>query len=489
MARRVFISSVQSEFAAERIAVRDFIRGDTLLSRYFDVFIFEDAPAQTAGPQQVYLEEVDACSVYIGLFGEQYGYEDIEGVSPTEREFNRAVQKRKERLVFLKEGSKDARHPKMAALVKKAEAQLTRRSFFGVPDLNSLIKASLLLVLENEGLLHEKPFETRIADAKGKSIDKGLVDDFVDRASTAGKLRLKRGSKPADVLRHLGILDDNGASNAAVLLFSKEPAGLIPGARVTCVHYSGAEPRRPILSQKVYEGPLFEQIEQSIEFLSSHLDRRVGTRDDGGAVDTPLEIPVPAFAEAVVNALVHRDYQSNAPAQVLLFVDRVEVRNPGELPRSLTPEQLRRVHSSIPRNARIADVLFRTNFVDRAGTGTLDMIAQCRDAGLAEPEFFQDGDQWVVRIWRDLWTADTLQKHGLSDRQIVGVLAARTVRRVTTQGYMEATGTTRPTAKRDLEDLVQRSFLRATGAGRGAAYEFDHQWLKNGSNGSSAGDA
>jgi ATP-dependent DNA helicase RecG len=489
MARRIFISSVQSEFAAERIAVRDFIRGDTLLSRYFDVFIFEDVPAQSAGPQQVYLEEVDACSVYIGLFGEQYGYEDGEGVSPTEREFNLAVQKRKERLVFLKEGSKDARHSKMAALVKKAEAQLTRRSFFGIPDLNSLVKASLLLVLENEGLLHEKPFEARIADVKGKSIDKGLVDDFVDRAVAAGKLRLRRGSQPADVLRHLGILDDSGASNAAILLFSKEPARFMPGARVTCVHYSGAEPRRPLLSQKVYEGPLFEQIEQSIAFLSSHLDRRVGTRDDGGAVDTPLEIPVPAISEAIVNALVHRDYQSNAPAQVLLFVDRVEVRNPGELPRSLTPEQLRRVHSSIPRNARIADVLFRTNFVDRAGTGTLDMIAQCRDAGLAEPEFFQDGDQWVVRIWRDLWTSKTLQKQGLSERQIVGVLAARAVRRVTTQTYMDAAGTTRPTAKRDLEDLVQRGFLKATGAGRGAAYEFDHQWLKNGSNGSSAGDA
>lgn len=471
MARGIFISSVQSEFAAERAAVRDFVRGDTLLSRFFDIFIFEDAPAQSSGPQQVYLKEVDICSVYIGLFGEQYGFEDAEGVSPTEREFDRAVEKRKERLVFLKEGTIDDRHPKMAALVRKAEAQLTRRSFYGIPDLNSLVKSSLLLILESEGLLHERPFEARIADPKAKTIAKALVDAFVERASNAGKFRLKRGAKTSDVLRHLSILDDNGASNAAIILFAQEPARIVHGARVTCMHFAGAEPVRPALSQNVYEGPLFDQIDQSIEFLVSRLSRPVGARDKGAVVETALEIPKAAISEAVINALAHRDYQSTAPAQVFLFTDRIEVRNPGELPRSLTPAQLTRVHSSIPRNPLIADVLFRANYVDRAGTGTLDMIAKCREVGLADPEFFQDGDQWVVRIWRDWLTSEFIKKLEAPERLKRAINYVKEHGTIDNRTYQEVFETTERTAARDLKMLTDRGiFVRHGETGRATRY-------------------
>ena len=79
MPLRVFISSVQSEFAEERRNLRDFIRSDATLSRYFDVFLFEDQPAQTRSPTDLYLDEVERCNVYVGLFGVRYGYEDAEG--------------------------------------------------------------------------------------------------------------------------------------------------------------------------------------------------------------------------------------------------------------------------------------------------------------------------------------------------------------------------------------------------------------------------
>ena len=70
------------------------------------------------------------------------------------------------------------------------------------------------------------------------------------------------------------------------------------------------------------------------------------------------ELPRDAVAEAIVNAVVHRDYTSNASVQVMLFIDRLEVWNPGELPPPLTMAQLRLPHASIPRNPLIADPLF-----------------------------------------------------------------------------------------------------------------------------------
>lgn len=116
----IFVSSVQKEFTAERLALRDFIGGDALLRRFFDVFLLEDIPALDRRADEVYLDEVDRCNLYVGLFGNEYGTEDSNGFSPTEREFGRATEKGKTRLVFVKGQDDKVRHPRMLALVHKA---------------------------------------------------------------------------------------------------------------------------------------------------------------------------------------------------------------------------------------------------------------------------------------------------------------------------------------------------------------------------------
>jgi hypothetical protein len=79
---RIFISSVQSEFASERENLCDYIRRDALLGRFFHSFIFEELPAINKTVQQAYLEEVSLCDIYVGLLGSLYGYEDAKGISP-----------------------------------------------------------------------------------------------------------------------------------------------------------------------------------------------------------------------------------------------------------------------------------------------------------------------------------------------------------------------------------------------------------------------
>jgi len=146
-------------------------------------------------------------------------------------------------------------------------------------------------------------------------------------------------------------------------------------------------------------------------------------------------------------------------------------------------------HPSIPRNPLISEPLFLAHYVERAGTGTLDMIALCRAAGLPEPEFRQDGGQFVQTLWRDWLTPDVLIALGLSERQRKAMLVARQERRMTNSRYQEVTGASRPTAKRDLEDLVSKGLLRVIGAGRGTYYEVPRKRPINGSNGSPGGNA
>jgi ATP-dependent DNA helicase RecG len=106
--------------AQERWAIRDFVEADPLLRRFFTVFLFEDLPAGDRRADEVYLAEVDRCAVYVGLFGNDYGFEDAAGISPTEHEFDRATARGKPRLIFVKGSDDRARHPKMGALVGKA---------------------------------------------------------------------------------------------------------------------------------------------------------------------------------------------------------------------------------------------------------------------------------------------------------------------------------------------------------------------------------
>jgi hypothetical protein len=73
--KKVFISSVQSEFTVERQALFDYLTSDALLGKFFEPFIFEHTPAKGQSAQKVYLDQVKICDIYIGLFGERYGIE------------------------------------------------------------------------------------------------------------------------------------------------------------------------------------------------------------------------------------------------------------------------------------------------------------------------------------------------------------------------------------------------------------------------------
>jgi len=67
---------------------------------------------------------------------------------------------------------------------------------------------------------------------------------------------------------------------------------------------------------------------QAVDFVMSKVDRTVGTRAQGPQAPVEYELPRDAVAEAIVNAVAHRDYTSNASVQVMLFADRLEVWNP-----------------------------------------------------------------------------------------------------------------------------------------------------------------
>ncbi len=468
----LFISSVQKEFATERRAVKDFITNDPLLSRFIsDVFLFEDIPARDRKPDDIYLNEVEQRDIYLAIFGNEYGWKNKDGKSPTELEFEHATNTHRERLIFVKGNDDEVRDPEMAKLVARAGRQVTRRRFSDTPGLIREVYASLVESLENRGVLRSTPFDGSVCDgATLRDIDKSSVTAFVETAESVGRLKLKGSRAPKSVLQNFNLLRDGRPTNAAILLFGKNPRRFFNNVQVHCLHFHGTEKRKPIASQQPYEGRLIEVIDEAVEFVLGKIDRRVGTHATSTQAPVTFEIPRPVIVEAIVNAVAHRNYNHNGFIQVIVFADRIEVWNPGELPPGLTPELLRKPHGPIPRNPLIAEPLFRIKYAEKVGTGTTDMIADCRAAGLPEPDFEQRGPHFVVTLWRDWLTAEVLAGLNLNERQLQAVAHVKKTGRITNSEYQQLTGTTRKTAARDLVDLIEKGVFVRLGEKRGSHY-------------------
>jgi hypothetical protein len=196
---RIFISSVQKEFGEERAALRDYLRGDALMRRFFEVFLFEDVPAADRRADDLYLDEVRRCDLYVGLFGDSYGVEDAEGVSPTEREFSLASAEGKYRLIYVKGTDDDARHPKMRALVGRAQAGLIRRRFNTVAELVAGLYAVLVQYLGEKQMIRAGPFDAApCTRATIEDLDPERMAWFVRTARTARRFPQAEDAWPGE---------------------------------------------------------------------------------------------------------------------------------------------------------------------------------------------------------------------------------------------------------------------------------------------------
>ena len=140
-------------------------------------------------------------------------------------------------------------------------------------------------------------------------------------------------------------------------------------SEVRCAHYHGTEVAKPIPSYQVYKCTVFELVDQAVDFVLSKIYRSIGTRAESARAPRTYEIPAEVVTEAIVNAVAHCDYTDNGSVQVMLFADRVEVRNPGRLPTTLTLEKLREAHSSVPGNPLLAESLYLTEYIETDGNG------------------------------------------------------------------------------------------------------------------------
>jgi len=469
---RIFISSVQKEFAQLRPDLKAFLLGDAVLQRFVaDVFLFEELHAKDQRADHVYLSEVERCDIYLGIFGYGYGYEDENGISPTEHEFNHATRHGKTRLIYVWGSDEKKRAAKMQQLIAKASGELIRRRVNDISALTAEVYSSLVEYLDTKGALRVPPFDTSACEgATLANLSRKRIDWFLETASRERGFPLKAKTETKALLTHLNLLDKGKPTNAAIMLFGSNPQRFHRPAETKCIHCHGTEYRRPFASLQVYGGDVFEQADQARDFVLGKINRPVGTRAESITAPATYELPPDAVGEAIVNAIVHRDYNSNASVEVRLFADRLEVWNPGALPGTLTLESLRHDHASVPNNPLLAESLYLTRYIERVGSGTQAMIALCRDANLPEPDFEQRQGFFVLTLWRDWLTNELLAGFHLNERQLQAITYLKTHRRITNSEYQKLTGLIRKTASRDLNTLVEKGIVERRGEKRSSHY-------------------
>lgn len=178
---------------------------------------------------------------------------------------------------------------------------------------------------------------------------------------------------------------------AAVLLFHASPEKLVAGAYIRIGHFNR---EHELIEHHLLGGHLFAQLQRSLELLEQHLQR--GPADGEALPPERYPVPLAALREALLNAIVHKDYASGLPVQIRLHADRIQLWNPARLPEDWSVASLKTRLLSRPANPDIAHAFQRAGLIGGWGLGIDKLLDACRGRGLAEPVLRREQDGlWV----------------------------------------------------------------------------------------------
>ncbi len=497
---KIFISSNLKELTNERLAVQEAIAESEFLSRYFEVEMWEGFPPMAVPSRVAYLEKLKECDVYIGLFGNEYGTPEEDGLSPTEREYRTAKTDKKDILVFLKGKTDTERDARLNELLKefKGHRGYSYKRFENYIELKAWVRKGLVHYLKKAHGI-DLPAGKSISDLDKTTLnfDKRPIlnttpDDLsMKNAELFFKAAGAKLKSKAELIEHLakrGMLHylpkkkSPVATVAGMLLFGKHPESYIPQSKIKADAFHGFAQGNTI-DQKEIKGTIFEMVKDAETFFLKNM--KTAVRIEGFSRVQISEYPIEALREAVINALAHRDYVlSGATIMIQVYSNRIVLASPGLLPQPLTLEMVRAFkYRPISRNPIIARALFDSKLMEERGSGFKRMHDMTENYGLKPPAFDYDSGYFTVTFHgpEDILKlnpsrlnvvfeipSDKLSQLTPRQKNILQYVLQRA--RITSEECTREFEVTRDTANRDFKRLINLGLIVQKGSGRATHY-------------------
>ena len=268
------------------------------------------------------------------------------------------------------------------------------------------IKGSYVRVGESDEPMSEyeiysyEAFRKRIRDdirtvdnAKLKMIDEKRMSDYLT-AVKSERRNLADNVTENEILELMGITNDGVPTLAGLMTFSKYPQAYFPQLCITAVSLPGTEQGtvgsdgERFIDNKRITGAIPDMLEEAVEFVRKNSRTKTIIDDNGYRADKP-EYPIKAVREAILNALVHRDYSihtENVPIRIEMYRDRMEIINSGGLYGRISVDALGKVRPET-RNAALANMLELLRVTENRYSGIPTMLREFANAGLPAPVF------------------------------------------------------------------------------------------------------
>ncbi|MEO0094994.1 MAG: ATP-binding protein [candidate division WOR-3 bacterium] len=316
--------------------------------------------------------------------------------------------------------------------------------------------------------LRTKSWDTMIIeDVRFEDIDKESVKKFIRIARENGRLTIfDENSNIKNIFEHLKLSNKGKLTNAAIILFGKNPQRYFINVVTRIVRLKN---ETTIIGDRLIDGNLFRQVIEAEEAIKNFLGVRYEIK--GLIRKEKWDYPITAIREALINALIHRDYfKWNVQTQIKIFDDYLWFFNIGGLPEGITLEQLKQPHSSVPRNPLIVHIFYLAGLIEEVGSGIGRILNDMKEAKLPEPEFKEEMGGFSVYFRKDIYTEEYLRKMGLNERQIKAVMYVKEKGKITNREYREIFNLSDEGARLDLMNLVKNQIFKIVGKGRNAHY-------------------
>ena len=215
-----------------------------------------------------------------------------------------------------------------------------------------------------------------------------------------------------EICELMSIVRNGEVTLSAALLFGLYPQAYFPQLCITAVAVPGNELGdvgaigERFLDNERIEGSIPEMLERALQFVRRNMKTKTIIHSDTGRREDRTDYPMTAVREALINALVHRDYSMHTegmPIQILMFEDRMEIHNPGGIYGRLRTDQLGKMQPDT-RNPVLAAALEVLGITENRYSGIPTIRRAFAEYGMREPEFSSKRGHFAVIFHKETQT-------------------------------------------------------------------------------------